>query len=141
MISFLEPRLTNCVYQYALQPINIHSRGSERSVHLKCGNIRIAFLAICMVFWIFSLVILCQIAAHNGHSKLGQRAHSLNDYFGNKSVAFMAGPVVVLVMFLYFNWGRKKLSWFNGVIINDQPIDLIHYQFKRSIINVPLIYL
>ena len=53
----------------------------------------------------------------------------------------MASPVIILVAFFYFHWSRKKLSWFNGVMINDRPIDVIHYQIKRSIINVPLIYL
>jgi hypothetical protein len=114
---------------------------SEPSIYLKCGNIRVAFLLVCMIFWLFSLIILCHIAAYSGYPKLAEQARALNDYFGINSKSFMAGPLIFLGIFLYFHWSRKKLSWFNGVVIDDQPIDVIHYQFKRTIINVPFIYL
>jgi hypothetical protein len=114
---------------------------SEPSVHLKCGNVRVAFLIFSMIFWLFSLIILCDLAAHSGNAKLAENARAINDYFSNNSEAFMAGPVIMLLTFFYFYWSRKKLSWFNGVMINDHPIDVIHYQFKRSIVDVPLIYL
>ena len=42
----------------------------EPSVHLKCGNVRLAFLLFCMIFWLFSLIMLCQMAAHRGFQKL-----------------------------------------------------------------------
>ena len=114
---------------------------SEPSVHLKCGNVRLAFLLFCMIFWLFSLIMLCQMAAHSGFPKLAENARALNNYFGNNSEAFMAGPGIILVVFFYFHWSRKKLSWFNAVMIDDHPINVLHYQIKRSIINVPLIYL
>ena len=114
---------------------------SEPSVHLNCGNVRIAFLAFCMIFWSSGLMFLCQMAEHSGVPKLAEQAHAVNHYFGNSTAAFMSGPVIILATFLYFHWGRKRLSWFNGVMLDDQPIDVVHYQFKGTIINVPLIYL
>ena len=114
---------------------------SEPSVHLNCGNVRIAFLVFCMIFWLSGLIFLCQMAEHSAVPKLAEQAHIVNHYFGNSTAAFMSGPIIILATFLYFHWGRKRLSWFNGVMLDDQPIDVVHYQFKRTIINVPLIYL
>lgn len=114
---------------------------SEPSVYLKCGNIRVAFLLLCMIFWLFSLVILCHIAAYSGHPKLASYAQTVNNFFSENTKGIMAGPIIFLATFLYFYWSRKRLSWFNGVMIDDQAIDVLHYQFKRTIINVPWIYL
>ncbi|WP_374951055.1 hypothetical protein [Mucilaginibacter sp.] len=94
-----------------------------------------------MIFWMFSLVFLCQIAAHNGYPKLAERARAINDYFGNNSAAFMAAPVILLATLMYFVWGRKTLTWFNGLRIDDEPVEVLHFQFKRMLNNVPLMYL
>ncbi|MET3980963.1 hypothetical protein ABIB62_004099 [Mucilaginibacter sp. UYP25] len=113
---------------------------SEPTVHLKCGNMRVAFLPLCMVFWIFSFLFLCQMAAHNANPKLASNAQALNNYFGHHVAAFMSGPVIILATILYFHWSRKKFTWFNGVMLNDQSIDVIHYEFRKVINNVTFFY-
>ncbi|WP_345951099.1 hypothetical protein ABDD95_06520 [Mucilaginibacter sp. PAMB04274] len=81
------------------------------------------------------------MAEYSGFPKLAEQAHAINDYFGHSSTAFMAGPVIILATFLYFFWARKKLTWFNGVMIDDESINVVHYEFKKITNNISLIYL
>jgi hypothetical protein len=113
---------------------------SAPSVKLKCGNLRIAFLAWSLLCWVFILVFLCAMAAHSVNPNLAARARAINDFFGN-STAFMMGPVIVLGTLLYFAWSRKTLTWFNGVLINDQPVAVVSYQIKSFSLGINVIYL
>jgi hypothetical protein len=110
-------------------------------LRFKCGNLRIAFLAFDMVFWMFTLVFLFAIASHNGYPALAQRAREVNNYFGTHTAAFMAGPVVILVTLLYFAYGRNTISWQDGLLIDAKPRQILGYQFKSFFGGVPLIYL
>ncbi|SDE02624.1 hypothetical protein SAMN05216464_103381 [Mucilaginibacter pineti] len=113
---------------------------SSPSVRLKCGNLRTAFLAFSLLCWVFILVFLCEMGAHCALPKLSSGARAVNDFFGN-STAFMAGPAIVLATLLYFAWGRKTLTWYNGVLIDDEPVAVLHYQFKSLFPGTNLIYL
>ncbi|MDN5288095.1 MAG: hypothetical protein JWR38_4369 [Mucilaginibacter sp.] len=53
----------------------------------------------------------------------------------------MSGPAIVLGTFLYFAWARKALTWYNGVLIDDKPIAVSYYQFKKLSPGINLIYL
>jgi hypothetical protein len=110
-------------------------------LRFKCGNLRIAFLAFDMVFWMFTLVFLFAMAAHNGYPELAQRARAVNDYFGTHSAAFMAGPAIILITLLYFAYGRNKIIWQDGLLIDAKPQQILSYQFKTFFGGVPLIYL
>ena len=110
-------------------------------LRLRCGNLRTAFLAFDMVFWLFSLVLLCQIASHNGFPELAAKARAINDLFGSNSAAFMAGPVIILFTLLYFVYARFTISWQDGLLVDDNPKQLTRYQFKSLFGGVPLIYL
>jgi hypothetical protein len=100
-------------------------------LRFKCGNLRIAFLAFDMVFWMFTLVFLFAMAAHNGYPELAQRARAVNDYFGTHSAAFMAGPAIILITLLYFAYGRNKIIWQDGLLIDAKPQQILSYQFKH----------
>lgn len=110
------------------------------SVRLKCGNLRIAFFALGLACWVFTLVFLCEMAAHSVHPKLAENARAVNDFFGN-STAFMTGPALILGTMLYFICSRKILTWFNGVVIDDKPVAITHYQFKKMSPGINIIYL
>lgn len=110
-------------------------------LRLKCGSLRTAFLAFDLLFWLFTLFLLCQIAAHSGSPDLAVKARAVNDYFENNTVAFMSGPVLILGTLLYFVLGRKTISWQSGLLIDDEPKQLISYQFKQLMGGVPIIYL
>jgi len=110
-------------------------------LRFKCGNLRIAFLAFDMVFWLFTMVFLFAMASHNGYPALAQRAREVNNYFGTHTAAFMAGPVVIIFTLLYFAYGRNTISWQNGLHIDGKPKQILRYQFKSFFGGVPLIYL
>lgn len=88
---------------------------------LKCGNVRVAFLAFDMIFWLFILIFLCQIVMHVDFTELSLKARAVNDFFGHHSLAFMAGPVIILTTILYFAYGCNSISWQDGLKIDDQP--------------------
>ncbi|MCC8410999.1 hypothetical protein LJ707_18815 [Mucilaginibacter sp. UR6-1] len=94
-----------------------------------------------MVFWLGSLILLCQAAAYSAIPYLNTHARAVNEYFGHHTLAFMAAPVIILCMILYFHFSRTRLTWAGGVRIDGKPIEVVHYQFKRLINNVPVIYL
>lgn len=126
-----------------LMPYNISTiipGDTEVSVRLKCANLRIAFLALSLVCWIFILVFLCEMAAHSAIPKLAENARAVNDFFDN-STTFMTGPVIITGTLLYFIWSRKTLTWFNGVVIDDKPVAVIQYQFKKMSPGIHIIYL
>ncbi len=110
-------------------------------LRLKCGNMRTAFLAFDMVFWLLTLMLLCQIASYSGFPEVAAKARAINDLFGNNSEAFMAGPVIIIFTLLYFVYARYTISWQDGLLIDDKPRQLTGYQFKSFFGGVPLIYL
>jgi len=110
-------------------------------LRLKCGNMRMAFLAFDMIFWLFCIVLLCQMASHSGLTVVSTKAKEINEFFGHSSEAFMAGPVVVIFTLLYFVYARYTISWQDGLLIDDNAKQLYSYQFKSFFGGVPLIYL
>lgn len=94
-----------------------------------------------MIFWLFLIIITLHAAQYSGSPKIAVQARAINNFFGHSKAAFMSGPVIILATFWYFYFGRKKLSWYNGVLIDDKPIHVTHYQIKRTITNVLFIYL
>ncbi|RFZ85952.1 hypothetical protein DYU05_10310 [Mucilaginibacter terrenus] len=109
-------------------------------VLLKCGNFRSAFLMFSLIFWCFTLIILCQMASHSVNPHLAEKARSINDFFGNTK-AFMIGPITLGAAIMYFAYGRKTLMWHNGVIIDNKPVNIVRYQIKRISNRVNIIYL
>lgn len=110
-------------------------------LRFKCGNLRTAFLAFDLIFLLFALVFLCQVASHLGSNELSAKARAINDFFGTHSAAFMAGPVVILGTLMYFAYARNTISWQDGLQIDDRPQQQVSYQFKSFFGGVPLIYL
>jgi len=114
---------------------------TPEKLRLKCGSLRTAFLAFDMVFWLFTLVFLFAMAAHSNYAPLAQWARAVNDYCGSHTAAFMVGPGTIGITLLYFAYGRKTLSWQDGLIIDNKPKQLLSYQFKQFFGGVPLMYL
>ena len=115
---------------------------ASRDVLLRCGNLRIAFLALDIMFWMFTLVFLCQMASSSSNPHLAEHARRINDFFGHSVVAFMIGPVIILATLVYFIYGRKTFTWrYEGALIDDKPIQVAYYRFKRLTASLHLIYL
>ncbi|GAB2684843.1 hypothetical protein GCM10027037_02680 [Mucilaginibacter koreensis] len=111
------------------------------TIQLRCGNLRTAFLAFDMSFWLFTLIFLCQMAMHSVNPILAARARAVNDFFGSSAERMMIGPVFIAATLLFFAWGRKKISWTDGLRINDKPVTVTHYQFKAIMAGMHLFYL
>ncbi|MGY4385178.1 hypothetical protein ACVWYN_002214 [Pedobacter sp. UYP24] len=113
---------------------------SNPVVHLKCGNLRTGFLALSLVFWLFILIFVCHFAAYSATPHLSIPAEAIIKFFSQPK-AMMTGPVIILGTLMYFAYGRKRLVWDNGLIIDDKRIDVDQYQFKWLFTGVNLIYL
>jgi len=114
---------------------------SAPSVYLKCGNLRSAFLSFSLLFWLMSMVFICQMTAYSAIPDVADFAKKIIGFFGHDAGTFMIGPVIVLLSLLYFAYGRKTITWYNGVLINDNPIAVEYYQIKRMFWSVNMIYL
>jgi hypothetical protein len=113
---------------------------SAPSVYLKCGNLRNAFLTFSLLFWLMSIAFICEMAAYSTMPHVAAFAKKIIEFFGHPGT-FMIGPGIVLLSILYFAYARKTITWYNGVLINDNPIPVDHYQIKRMAWGVNMIYL
>lgn len=112
-----------------------------QTLMLKCGNLRMAFLAFNMIFWLFSFVILFQFAAHSSIPELSSFAKNTNDFFGNNSKAFMAGPAIIGITILYFIYSKKTVTWNDGLQIDGKPVLLTSYDIRQIMGGTPILYL
>lgn len=113
---------------------------SAPSVYLKCGNLRSMFLTFSLLFWLMNIAFICQMATYSAIPDVAEFAKEIIKFFGHPGT-FMIGPVIILLSILYFAYGRKTITWFNGVLINDNPISVVHYQIKRMAWGVNMIYM
>ena len=111
------------------------------TLRINCANLRMAFLAFNMIFWLFSFVILFQFAAHSSIPELSSFAKNTNDFFGNNSKAFMAGPAIIGITILYFIYGKKTVTWNDGLQIDGKPVLLTSYDIRQIMGGTPILYL
>ena len=111
------------------------------ALRLKCANLRTAFLAFDMLFWLFILIMLFQFAAHSSIPELSSFAKKTNDFFGNNSKAFMAGPAIIGITILYFIYGKKTVTWNDGLQIDGKPVLLTSYAIRQIMGGTPILYL
>jgi hypothetical protein len=114
--------------------------GSTATVHLKCGNVRTAFLMLSLVIWIFTFILSCQVAAHSANPQLAAHAQEVISFFDRPGY-FMIGPGVILVVIFNLVYGRIKVDWSNGLFINDEPVMVKYFEIKEMYGRVDLIYL
>ncbi len=120
-------------------PIQDSNKYMNDKLSFKCGNLRIAFLAFSLMFWICILMFLCQAVIYHGSPDIASKARAVNDFFGNTNW-FMVGPGLVLATILYFAYDRQTLSWDNGLLIDDRAVTIENYQIKEGLTG-KLIYL
>jgi hypothetical protein len=113
---------------------------SGSTIKLKCSNLHIAFLMFNLIFWIFIASFICMVTAHTAIPALATPARAITTFFGNTN-SFMILPLSILGTMLYFIYGRKTLTWYNGVFIDDDPITVQYFQFKYLSPNITFIYL
>jgi hypothetical protein len=123
-----------------ISPLQYSNNPMNDKLSFKCGNLRIAFLAFSLIFWIFSLIFLCQVVIYHAPDDIALKARAVNDFFGDSN-AFMIGPGLVLATILYFVWNRQTLTWDNGLLIDDRPVTIEYYQIKDGVAGAKLIYL
>ena len=111
------------------------------ALRLKCSDLRTAFLAFDMLFWLFILIMLFQFAAHSNIPELSSFAKNTNDLFGNNSKAFMAGPAIIGITILYFIYGKKTVTWTDGLQIDGKPVLLTSYDIRQIMGGTPILYL
>ena len=114
---------------------------TKPDVILSCGDVRKAFLTISVACWMLSLLLICQMAVHSANQKIAGPATTISTYFSTHTFAFMAGPVIICILVYYFYWSRIRLTWIDGLLIDNKSIDLLQYQFKRTITGTAMIYL
>lgn len=114
---------------------------TKPDVVLSCGDVRKAFLTISVACWMLSLLLICQMAVHSTNQKIAGPATTISTYFSTHTFAFMAGPLIICILVYYFYWSRTRLTWIDGLLIDNNSVDLLQYQFKRTITGTAIIYL
>ncbi|RFZ94805.1 hypothetical protein D0C36_04520 [Mucilaginibacter conchicola] len=112
---------------------------NHQSVKLNCANLRIAFLAFDLLFLMFTLFFLGLVARYSDNPTLAEPAKQLSHFFSDPK-AFMTGPVIVLGTIMYFAFARKSITWYNGLRVDDNPVDVDSYQIKEFSARYTFIY-
>ncbi len=109
---------------------------NDTQINLKCGNLRLGFFVFIVIFWYFNIMFILQMWKHYADLDVKLKISAINDFFGDNPILTI---LPIMASLAYFIFSRKKLKWSNGLLINEKPVNVIHYQFKPLFANAIMV--
>lgn len=113
---------------------------NNRAVLLNCLNLKNLYYLVGTLFWCLTIFFTTIVISESKNKEISLPARTLIDGLINQS-AWKYSPFVFIVAMLYFIYSRTKITWENGVLIADNPRDIISFDVKKVTRTATFLYL
>lgn len=111
-------------------PPHVTMHAVDNSISLSCVNVKKIYLMFGTLLWFTAIFFIIMAITEIKNQPIALQARVIIDAITSWQ-SWKYAPFAFIAIILYIIYSRTKITWDNGLLIGDQPADILHFEIKR----------